>query len=134
MNAPDAVTSSNSRRGLAPTAIRAFSRLAGIWKLTGAQQARLLGLEETQLSTLYKWKSQPARANLSHDTLDRISYLIGIYKALHILLPDDDAADTWIHRSNDAPPFGGRSALARMLAGSMHDLFLVRAYLDAERG
>jgi hypothetical protein len=123
-----------ARRDLAPTAIRAFSRLAEIWKLSGAQQARLLGLETTQLSTLYKWKSQPPRANLSHDTLDRVSYLTGIYKALHILLPSAEAADSWIHRTNDAPLFGGRRPLDRMLSGSMHDLFLVRAYLDAERG
>jgi hypothetical protein len=123
-----------SRRDLAPTAIRAFGRLAEIWKLSGAQQARLLGLEPTQLSTLYKWKSRPERANLSHDTLDRISYLVGIYKALHVLLPDDDAADTWIHRPNAAPLFGGRSALERLLSGSMRDLFLIRSYLDAERG
>lgn len=134
MNATDPLAPTSSRRELAPTAIRAFDRLAAIWKLTGAQQARLLGLESTQLSTLYKWKSQPQRANLSHDTLDRISYLIGIYKALHILLPNDEAADTWIHRPNDAPLFGGRSALARMLAGTIHDLFLVREYLDSERG
>ncbi|MGA8534923.1 MAG: antitoxin Xre-like helix-turn-helix domain-containing protein [Candidatus Tumulicola sp.] len=124
----------NARRDLAPAAIRAFSRLAEIWKVTGAQQARLLGLDATQLSTLYKWKSQPQRANLSHDTLDRISYLTGIYKALHILLPNDEAADSWIHRANDAPLFSGGSPLARMLSGSMHDLFLVRSYLDAERG
>jgi hypothetical protein len=123
-----------ARRELAPTAVRAFSRLAEIWRLTGAQQANLLGLESTQLSTLYKWKGQPQRANLSHDTLDRISYLTGIYKALHILLPNDEAADTWIHRSNDAPLFGGRAPLERMLSRSMHDLFLVRSYLDAERG
>ena len=123
-----------ARRDLAPTAIRAFARLAEIWRLSGAQQARLLGLETTQQSTLYKWKSQPQRANLSHDTLDRISYLTGIYKALHILLPNDEAADTWIHRPNDAPLFNGNTPLARMLAGSMHDLHLVRSYLDSERG
>lgn len=123
-----------SRRELAPAAVRAFARLAEIWRLSGAQQARLLGLEPTQQSTLYKWKSRPDRANLSHDTLERISYLIGTYKALHVLLPDDAAADEWIHQPNDAPLFAGRSALDRMLGGSMHDLFLVRAYLDAERG
>lgn len=123
-----------SRRRLAPAALRAFARLAEIWKLSGAQQARLLGLEPTQLSTLYKWKSHPQRANPSHDTLDRISYLVGIYKSLHILLPDDAAADGWIRRANHAPIFGGRSALELMLGGSMHDLFLVHAYLDAERG
>lgn len=133
-NLPEAVSAQGPRRRLGPAAIRAFTRLAEIWKLSGAQQARLLGLEPTQLSTLYKWKSQPGRANLSHDTLDRISYLVGIYKALHVLLPDDAAADGWIHRPNDASLFGGRSALVRMLGGSMHDLFLVRSYLDAQRG
>jgi hypothetical protein len=123
-----------SRRELAPTAVHAFTRLADIWRLTGAQQAKLLGLDETQQSTLYKWKSQPQRANLSHDTLDRISYLTGIYKALHILLPDAAAADSWIHRTNDATLFAGRSPLERMLSGTMYDLHVVRAYLDAERG
>jgi hypothetical protein len=132
MDAP--VLATRSRRDLAPTAIRAFSRLAEIWQLSGTRQARLLGLDDTQMSTLYKWKSQPQRANLSHDTLDRISYLTGIYKALHILLPDDASADSWIHRQNDAPPFAGRAPLERMLSGSMHDLHIVRAYLDAERG
>ena len=134
MNLPDVREPPASRRDLAPTAIRAFASLAAIWKLTGAQQARLLGLEPTQLSTLYKWKSQPKRANLSHDTLDRISYLVGIYKALHLLLPDDAAADAWVHRPNSAPIFGGRSALALMLGGSMRELFLVRSYLASERG
>ena len=132
MDAP--VVATLSRRELAPTAVRAFGRLAEIWRLSGAQQARLLGLESSQSSTLYKWKSQPQRANLSYDTLDRISYLTGIYKALHVLLPDDAAADSWIHRPNTAPPFAGRTPLDRMLAGSMHDLHVVRAYLDAERG
>ena len=132
MDAP--VLATRSRRDLAPTAVRAFSRLAEIWRLSGAQQARLLGLDDTQMSTLYKWKSQPQRANLSHDTLDRISYLTGIYKALHILLTDDASADSWIHRQNDASLFAGHTPLERMLSGSMHDLHIVRAYLDAERG
>lgn len=133
MTAMEAATS-HPRRELAPAAVRAFARLAEIWRLSGAQQARLLGLEPTQLSTLYKWKSRPEAANLSHDALDRVSYLIGIYKSLHMLLPDDAAADGWIRRKNEAPIFGGRSALELMLGGSMHDLFLVHSYLDAERG
>ena len=132
MAAPAVAT--RSRRDLAPTAVHAFTRLADIWHLTGAQQAKPAGLDDTQQSTLYKWKSQPQRANLSHDTLDRISYLTGISKALHILLPDDAAADSWIHRANDAPLFAGRAPLERMLSGTMYDLHVVRAYLDAERG
>jgi hypothetical protein len=49
-------------------------------------------------STLYKWKT--AAGTLSQDQLTRISYIVGIYKALHILLPDD-VADHWKTRPND---------------------------------
>jgi hypothetical protein len=30
--------------------------------------------------------------------------------------------------------FGGRSALDRMLSGNVADLYIVRQYLDAQRG
>ena len=68
------------------------------------------------------------------DALERISYILGIYKALQILLPDEKAADQWVKRPNTAPLFGGRSALDRMMSGQVADLFVVRQYLDAQRG
>ena len=58
----------------------------------------------------------------------------GIYKALQILLPDEVAADEWVRRPNQATPFGGRSALERMSAGQVADLYVVRQYLDAQLG
>ena len=59
---------------------------------------------------------------------------MGIYKALHILLPSELAANDWIHKPNDAPLFNGKSALEKMLQGRVVDLVDVRRYLDAERG
>jgi len=44
------------------------------------------------------------------------------------------AADEWIRQPNNAPLFGGRSALERMLSGQVADLYVVRQYLDSERG
>ena len=73
-------------------------------------------------------------ARLSSDTLERISYVMGIYKALHILLPTKEMADGWVKKPNTAQGFGGRSALERMLAGRVLDLADVRRYLDAQRG
>ena len=73
-------------------------------------------------------------ASLSRDTLERLSNLLGIYKSLQILLPDPAAADAWVRQPNTAPPFGGSSALARMLAGNVSDLNQVRRYLDSVRG
>lgn len=113
-------------------ALRAFFKMAELWKLSVSEQMALLGLSAQ--STFFKWKADADRARLSRDTLERISYLLGIYRALQILLPDPAAADAWLKTPNDAPLFGGRSALARMLSGNVGDLYVVRQYLDAERG
>ena len=73
-------------------------------------------------------------AKLSADTVERISYVMGIYKALRILLPTAEAAHAWVKKPNAAYGFAGKSALERMLGGRVVDLADVRRYLDAERG
>ncbi len=111
--------------------LRAFARIAELWRLSVAEQLTLLGIGSR--STYFKWKKD-AQARLPKDTLERLSYLLGIYKALQILLPQSAAADEWIRRPNSEPLFGGRSALERMLSGNVADLYLVRQYLDSQRG
>ena len=115
----------------AAAGLRAFARIAEAWRLSVADQMTLLGLSSR--STYYKWRKEP-QARLPRDTFERLSYLLGIYKALQLLLPDPAAADDWIHRPNEAPVFGGRSALQRMLSGNVADLYIVRQYLDSQRG
>ncbi len=102
------------------------------WRLTGAQQMKLLGLSNEK--TLYNWKSQPEKAKLSRDLLERASYILGIYKSLQILLPDQTLADNWLPTPNDNPIFSATAPLDRLLAGQVVDLALVRNFLDAERG
>lgn len=111
--------------------LRAFAKIAELWRLSIPEQLTLLGI--TSRSTYFKWRKE-VDPKLPRDTLERLSYLLGIYKALQLLLPDNQAADEWIRRSNDAPLFGGRSALERMLSGNVADLYIVRQYLDAQRG
>ena len=111
--------------------LRAFARIAELWHLSIADQLTLLGLSSR--STYFKWRKE-AQVRLPRDTLERISYILGIYKALQLLLPDTRAADEWIRRPNEAAVFGGRSALDRMLSGNVSDLYDVRQYLDAQRG
>ena len=112
-------------------ALRTFFRIAEAWKLRGPEQKTLLGL--TADSTYYVWKRGES-GPLAKDTLERLSYVFGIYQALQLLLPTPGAADAWIRKPNDAPMFGGKSALERMLAGHVADLYEVRRYLDAQRG
>jgi Antitoxin Xre-like helix-turn-helix domain/Antitoxin Xre/MbcA/ParS C-terminal toxin-binding domain len=112
-------------------ALRAFMNIAEAWHLSVAEQLKLLGIASR--STFFKWRRE-REPRLPQDTLERLSYLLGIYKALQILLPDPHAADQWVRKPNAAPLFGGHSALERMLSGQVADLYVVRQYLDAERG
>lgn len=116
---------------MAQAGLRAFFRIAELWGLTVEEQLRLLG--SPARSTYFKWKKHGVKS-LPHDVLERISYILGIYKALQMLLPDERAADAWVRKPNAAPLFGGRSALDRMLSGNVADLYEVHRYLDAERG
>ena len=116
---------------LAAPALRSFFRLAEHWKLRIADQRKLLG--DPPESTFYKWKRQLDGA-LGRDTIERISYLLGIWKSLQILFPDPTQADAWLQKPNQAALFGGQSALQRMLSGNVADLYVVRQYLDAQRG
>jgi hypothetical protein len=117
---------------LSGPAFALFLKIAELWKLTPAESRVLLGaLPE---STFFKYQKSPQSARLSHDTLARISHLLGIYKAVNMLLPRAESADAWVRQPNDAPLFKGRSALDYMLGGEFDDIAAVRRYLDAERG
>jgi uncharacterized protein (DUF2384 family) len=111
-------------------ALKAFFGIAHKWRLSTEQESILLGIP---LSTLYRWKSKQD-GSLNSDTLERISYVLGIYKALRILLPNEETANKWLHKPNSAFLFGGKSALDKLLKGHVIDLADVRRYLDAERG
>lgn len=117
---------------MAAAGLRTFFNIANRWGLSTDEQMVLLG--SPGRSTLFKWKANPAAADPRRDTLERVSYVLGIYKALQILLPEPAAADAWVRKPNGAPLFGGKSALDRMLGGNVGDLMVVRQYLDAQRG
>ncbi|MBL8325921.1 MAG: DUF2384 domain-containing protein [Rubrivivax sp.] len=130
--APEAAPPAFEPGQLAGAGLRAFERIAAAWQLSVDEQLRLLG--QPPRSTFFAWRRHPERASLPRDTLERLSYLLGIWKSLQILLPEPSAADAWVRQPNSAAPFGGRSALARMLAGNVSDLHAVRVYLDGVRG
>jgi hypothetical protein len=101
------------------------------WSLSGEEARTLLGAAE---SSYYRWKQAPEKAHLSKDTFERLSYVFGIYKALHLIYGDPGLADSWLKRANSNPLFNERPPLSRLLGGQVADLFLVRQHLDARRG
>jgi hypothetical protein len=119
------------RRRLSGPALRTFFRIAERWRLGVEEQRGLLGWPSP--STLYEWKKGRGGA-VSFDTLTRLSLVLGIYKALHVLYPDDEFADQWLRLPNQNPLFGGRTPLGTMLAGDVRQLYDVRRLLDGRRG
>lgn len=117
---------------VATAALQGFFNITESWGLTAKQQRILLGTPAK--STFFKWKSTKTARRLDLNTLERISYILSIYKALITLLPTKRAALEWVKKTNDAPLFRGQSALSRMLVGRVQDLYVVREYLDKELG
>lgn len=109
--------------------LRAFFRIMEAWGVDNESARILLG--RPSRATYFLWKKGAVRG-APHDTLRRISYVLGIYKALHLLFRSPERADGWVKRSNDL--LGGQSALERMCGGDVTDLAAVRALLDAARG
>jgi hypothetical protein len=119
------------RKRMSAPAMRTFLNTAMAWKLSVDEQRGLLGWPAA--STYHKYKAGDV-GTLSYDMLTRISLMLGIYKALHILYPDEALADRWVKLPNSNPTFGGRPALSLMIEGGIDGLTQTRRLLDARRG
>ena len=120
---PQSFTEDRQRNAMA-----GFFRIMELWRANNAESRRILGSPPER--TFYEWKGGRGR-RLSQDTIRRIGYVAGIYKALQILYSDATQADEWVSKPNRH--FGGQTPLERMAAGDVTDLAAVRQYLDAAR-
>lgn len=79
-------TAAEEASRLSAPALRTFLRIADLWELSVAEQMTLLGV--TDRPTFLKWHEDP-NVVLPRDTLERISCVLGIHKALQALLPEE---------------------------------------------
>ena len=113
----------------ASVALKTFFNIMEKWGVKNELQMIMLG--RPSQGTFYNWKKGKA-ASIPVDTLERISYIMGIYKALGILFPTRAQADSWPKKPNGA--FDNQSAIEYMTKGSIAQLIDMRRYLDAQRG
>jgi hypothetical protein len=78
-------------------------------------------------------KKDPGSRVLDTDKLLRVSYLVGIFKALNIL-HSERLADEWVRLPNTNRIFAGMTPIAYMTAGGTPAMQIVRRLLDARRG
>ena len=124
------LASRSERERLSPSALKAFFHITGKWGIRDEEARALLG--GLSNGPYYNWKKQPERL-LSSDVLTRISYLIGIFKALNILY-GESLADEWVRLPNTNRIFGGHTPLDYMIRGGVPAMQTVRRLLDARRG
>jgi len=101
------------------------------WSVRDEDAGLLLG--GVTKRSLLEMKKNPQGRVLDPDTLLRVSYLIGIFKALNIL-HTQTLADEWIGLPNSNRFFGGASPLAYIIRGGAPAMQIVRRLLDARRG
>ena len=109
--------------------MKAFFRIVARWKVPDEAARDLLG--GISHGSFYNLRARPK--TLRADELLRVSYLIGIFKALNILY-SEKLADAWIQLPNTNPIFKGDTPLAYLRAGGIPALQTVRRLLDARRG
>jgi hypothetical protein len=118
------------RERLSASAVKAFLAMTARWQLRDEDSRALLGGMSN--GAWYELKKQPDRV-LDADRLLRVSILIGVFKALHIL-HGEALADRWVRLPNTNRLFRGQSPLAFMMAGGIPAMQTVRRLLDARRG
>jgi hypothetical protein len=117
------------RDRLSPGALKAFFRIMERWRVRDEDARALLG--GVTNGPFYEMKRQPDRV-IDADRLMRVSYLIGIFKALRIL-HSERLADDWVRLPNQNAIFAGQTPLAYMIRGGLPAMQTVRRLLDARR-
>ena len=120
--------STESREAMA----KLVTRLFDLWELDTATQLNLLGLSKTSRAMLTKYrKGEPLSAN--RDTLDRVGWLLAIYKALRLLYPyNQELRSQWVKLKHRA--FGSHTPLEEMTGQGLIGIARVARYLDYQRG
>ena len=125
------LTSKEERKRLSASGLKALFNIAECWKLRSEEVRELLG--GVANGSYFEMKKNPESKVLDADQMQRISYLIGIFKALNIL-HNRQLADEWVRLPNSNRIFGGRTPLEYMIRGGVPAMQTVRRLLDARRG
>ena len=103
------------------------------WGLSIDQGRAILDMPRSTYMTVKK-DPESGERQLTNDRLSRMSYVLGIYKALRIFFSGSPQADGWVKRPNEGRGFDGKPAIDKMTSGRMDDLRYVREYLEGMLG
>lgn len=118
----------DERKRLSRSSLIEFFKMMEIWKVRDEDAKLLLG--GVSNGPFYKMKKNPKSKVLGVDQMYRISYLLGIFKAVNVL-HGHELADRWVQIPNKGPLFDGKTPLQYMIEGGVPALRTVRRLLEA---
>ncbi|NLS14191.1 DUF2384 domain-containing protein [Vibrio sp. SM6] len=102
---------------------------------------------QTALRILDKWRCNDTEKNIllgincdcqdleiSEPTLERISYILGIHKALRQIFTSDETVYGWIRKPNSHPALANGSAMDYMLLGNASSISTVAKLIKGYSG
>ena len=127
------VAAPNGEAGYSRAEIEAMQRTVGAifarWGISDVDAAVILG--GISAKTFRRWRDgEYGRVN--RDLADRLSYVIGIHRALRIIFAEPAQGYGWMGRPN--AELDGLTPVQLLMRGGMDDLRRLRRYLDAVRG
>ena len=124
------LTDDATRHRLSAGAVKAFFNIMSVWGIRDTDARALLGNPSNgSFYALKKGEGKP----LDEDRMRRVSYVVGIFKALNIL-HTQPIADDWITLPNGNRIFAGLRPVDYMIKGGLPAFATVRRLLDARRG
>ena len=117
------------RERLNSDAVNVFFNIMAHWRIRDIDARLLLGgVSNGVYCSLKKGQERP----LNEDKLTRISYLIGIHRALNIIY-SEELADRWMRLPNNNRIFRGAPPLEYLVQGGIPAFVTLRKLLDARQ-
>lgn len=118
-------------RDVEATALKTAIAILDKWECTPDQAWAILGMKK---SSYYKNRDNTATARMTHDQLERVSYILNIHAALRVIFDNPDNVSGFMRMKNHNPYFNGASPLDIIASGNFGALYETYRRIDALRG
>ena len=111
-----------------PAAFRVAVRTLNAWGYSADEMARVLALNPAQFQR-YRATGLPEETANS-DLITRVSLVLGIERALKLLLAEESDIQNWLNRPSKAPLFKKATPKSIMMNGQLGEIRKIHKYLD----
>ncbi len=119
--------SGSSPRSLAMIGFKAADNILSSWGCTAQQSQNILKLSK---SSYHKFKVAPETTKLNDEQFERVSYILNMHQALHIVFSTPANISGFMSMKNNNDYFAGRTPLEIIESGKLADLYEVARRID----